>query len=58
MARENNWLNKFYVVLAMLVVQVFSAGMQVLTRVIVDDNAFIFTVIGYSNLVAALCVAP
>ncbi|XP_062074825.1 WAT1-related protein At5g64700-like [Humulus lupulus] len=52
------WFKWSQVVLAMLMVQVFSTGMQVLSRVVLVKGTFVFALITYRNVVAALCVAP
>ena len=52
------WFELSQLVLAMLLVQLFSAGMQLLSRVILIDETFVFALMAYRNLVAALCVAP
>jgi len=44
--------------LSMLLVQVFATGMQILTRVILVEGTFIFALIAYRHIVAAVCVAP
>ena len=52
------WFKWSQVVLAMLLVQVFSTGMQVLSRVALVKGTFVFALMTYRNVVAALCVAP
>ncbi|CAL0317805.1 unnamed protein product [Lupinus luteus] len=42
----------------MLLVQLFATGMQLLSRVILVQGTFIFALIAYRHIVAALCVAP
>ncbi|XP_022945778.1 WAT1-related protein At1g43650-like [Cucurbita moschata] len=51
-------LNASRPVLAMLAVQVIAAGLQILSKVIIDQGTFIFALMTYRHLVAALCVAP
>ncbi|KAG6383529.1 hypothetical protein SASPL_156716 [Salvia splendens] len=46
------------VLLGMLVVQVIAAGLQLLSRVILSEGTFIFALLTYRNILAALCVAP
>lgn len=46
------------IVLAMLLVQVFATGMQLLSRVILVEGTFIFALMAYRHVVAAICVAP
>ncbi|XP_038877968.1 WAT1-related protein At5g64700-like [Benincasa hispida] len=45
-------------ILAMLPVQIFATGMQVLSKVILNHGTFIFALMAYRHLVATLCVAP
>ncbi|GLT49251.1 hypothetical protein SLA2020_228200 [Shorea laevis] len=49
------WLQ---VLAGMVAVQVFAAGLQILTKVILSNGAFIFAVMAYRHVVAAFCVAP
>lgn len=44
--------------LSMLLVQVFATGMQLLSRVILVQGTFIFALLAYRHLVAAVCVFP
>ncbi|KAF4398865.1 hypothetical protein G4B88_023459, partial [Cannabis sativa] len=46
------------VVIGMLLVQAFLTGMQILSRVILGEGTFVFALMTYRYLVAALCVAP
>jgi len=46
------------VVLSMIMVQGFVTGMQLLSRVILVQGSFIFSLIAYRHIVAAICVAP
>jgi hypothetical protein len=39
-------------------VQLFATGLQLLSRVILSEGIFIFALMAYRNVVAALCVAP
>ena len=48
------WFELSKLVLAMLLVQLFSTAMQLLSRVILVDGTFIFALMAYRNLVAAL----
>ncbi|CAK9324298.1 unnamed protein product [Citrullus colocynthis] len=45
-------------ILAMLAVQIFAIGMQLLSKVILNHGTFIFALMAYRHLVATLCVAP
>ncbi|PQM41283.1 WAT1-related protein [Prunus yedoensis var. nudiflora] len=45
-------------VLAMLMVQIFVTGMQLLSKVILSEGTFIFALMAYRHIVAAICVAP
>ncbi|OWM79697.1 WAT1-related protein At1g43650-like [Punica granatum] len=42
----------------MLMVQAFATGLQLLTRVILNNGTFIFALMTYRHVVAAICVAP
>ncbi|PON83703.1 Plant-drug/metabolite exporter [Trema orientale] len=55
---SKTWFKWSQVVLAMLLVQVFSTGMQVLSRVALVKGTFVFALMTYRNVVAAICVAP
>ncbi|KAI4307007.1 hypothetical protein L6164_030242 [Bauhinia variegata] len=46
------------IVLSMLLVQVFAAGLQLLSRVVLVKGTFIFALIAYRHIVGAVCVAP
>ena len=52
------WFELSQLVLAMLLVQLFSAGMQLLSGVILVDGTFVFALMVYRKFVAALCLAP
>jgi len=52
------WLKGSQTVLSMFLVQVFATGMQILSRVILVEGTFIFALIAYRHVVAAVCVAP
>ena len=58
----NNLVKKWFelskLVPAVLLVQQFLTGMQLLSRVILVDETFVFALIVYRNLLAALCLAP
>ncbi|MBA0571494.1 hypothetical protein Golob_001881 [Gossypium lobatum] len=43
---------------AMLAVQLFATGQQLLSKVVLSQGSFIFALMAYRHLVAALCVAP
>ncbi|XP_057954084.1 WAT1-related protein At1g43650-like [Malania oleifera] len=45
-------------VVGMLMVQLFTTGLQLLSRVILSQGSFVFALLTYRHLVAALCVAP
>ncbi|XP_022637811.1 WAT1-related protein At5g64700 isoform X2 [Vigna radiata var. radiata] len=51
-------LTSWKVVLSMIMVQGFVTGMQLLSRVILVQGSFIFSLIAYRHIIAALCVAP
>ncbi|KAF8379846.1 hypothetical protein HHK36_029295 [Tetracentron sinense] len=44
--------------LSMILVQFFLTGMQLLSRIILKQGMFIFTLMTYRHVVAAVCVAP
>ncbi|XP_060972002.1 WAT1-related protein At1g44800 [Cannabis sativa] len=52
------WFKWSQVVLAMLMVQIVYTGMQLLSRIILVKGTFVFALITYRNVVAAICVAP
>ncbi|XP_054797446.1 WAT1-related protein At5g64700-like [Prosopis cineraria] len=52
------WFMSSKVVMGMLMVQIFATGMQLLSRVILVQGTFIFSLIAYRHVVATLCVAP
>ena len=52
------WFRWSRAVLSMLLVQVFATRMQLLSRVILVEGTFIFALIAYRHVVAAVCVAP
>ncbi|BBG98452.1 nodulin MtN21 /EamA-like transporter family protein [Prunus dulcis] len=45
-------------VLAMVMVQIFVTGLQLLSKVILREGTFIFALMAYRHIVAAICVAP
>ena len=51
------WFELSQLVLVMLLVQLFSSRMQLLSRVILVDGTFVFVLMVYRKLVAALCLA-
>jgi hypothetical protein len=52
------WFNSSKAFLSMLLVQLCATGMQLLSRVILVQGTFIFSLIAYQHIVAAICVAP
>jgi len=46
------------IILSMILVQLFVTGMQLLSRVILVQCFFIFSLIAYRHVIAAFCVAP
>ncbi|OMO97756.1 Drug/metabolite transporter [Corchorus olitorius] len=52
------WLGWSQMITGMLAVQVFATGQQLLSKVILNQGIFIFALMAYRHLVAALCVAP
>ncbi|XP_050386506.1 WAT1-related protein At5g64700-like [Argentina anserina] len=53
-----NWFKWSQLVLAMVMVQMFVAGMNLLSKVILSEGSFIFALMAYRHVVAAVCVAP
>ncbi|KAK9914609.1 hypothetical protein M0R45_038378 [Rubus argutus] len=53
-----NWFKWSQLVLAMVMVQIFVAGMNLLSKVILSRGSFIFALMSYRHVVAAICVAP
>ncbi|KAF3432717.1 hypothetical protein FNV43_RR23819 [Rhamnella rubrinervis] len=58
MGSIQQWFRWSQMVLAMLMVQLFATGLQLFSRVILTQGTFIFTLMAYRHVVAALCVAP
>ncbi|KAK9045084.1 hypothetical protein V6N11_058974 [Hibiscus sabdariffa] len=52
------WSGWSQMLAGMLAVQVFATGQQLLSKVILTQGTFIFALMAYRHLVAALCVAP
>ncbi|XP_058729349.1 WAT1-related protein At1g09380-like [Vicia villosa] len=52
------WFIHSQALLGMLLVQLFATGMQILSRVILIQGAYIFSLIMYRHIVGAICVAP
>ncbi|KAL5805383.1 hypothetical protein ACOSQ3_032183 [Xanthoceras sorbifolium] len=46
------------VFISMLMVQVFATGMQLLSKVVLNEGTFIFALLTYRHIVAAVCVSP
>ncbi|KAI3417855.1 WAT1-related protein [Psidium guajava] len=45
-------------VVSMLLVQAFATGLQLLSKVVLNDGTFIFALLAYRHVVGAVCVAP
>ncbi|KAF4356596.1 hypothetical protein F8388_006340 [Cannabis sativa] len=58
MGLGKKWFLWSQVVIGMLLVQAFATGMQILSRIILVEGTFVFALMTYRHLVAALCVAP
>ena len=58
MVLAKKWFKGWQMVLAMLMVQLFASGLQLLSRVILTQGTFIFALMAYRHVVAAVCVAP
>ncbi|CAN6466173.1 unnamed protein product [Victoria cruziana] len=52
------WLREHRPVLSMVAVQVFIAGMLLLSKVVLDNGMFVFAFLTYRHLVAAAFVSP
>jgi len=52
------WFISSQALLSMLLVQIFATGIQLLSRVILVQGTFIFALIAYRHIVAAVCVTP
>ncbi|CAL5189578.1 unnamed protein product [Lathyrus oleraceus] len=52
------WFMSCQIVLSMILVQVFATGMQLLSRVSLVHGTYIFALIAYRYIVAAICVVP
>ncbi|KAL5803682.1 hypothetical protein ACOSQ4_031987 [Xanthoceras sorbifolium] len=52
------WIGWSQVFVSMLMVQVFATGMQLLSKVILNEGTFIFALLTYRHIVAAVCVSP
>lgn len=46
------------VAMGMLAVQGFAVGLQILSRIILNQGTFIFALMTYRQIVGAICVAP
>ncbi|KAM7256790.1 hypothetical protein ACFE04_012531 [Oxalis oulophora] len=55
---KNGWIQTSKEVSGMVLVQLILTGMLLLSRVILDQGQFIFALLTYRHLVAAICVAP
>ncbi|KAJ4835638.1 hypothetical protein Tsubulata_015311 [Turnera subulata] len=52
------WFTAAQVVTSMLAVQLIGTGMQLLSKVILTNGTFVFALMTYRHVVAALCMAP
>ncbi|KAK6926109.1 EamA domain, partial [Dillenia turbinata] len=52
------WYGGSQAVLSMLLVQAIATGLQLLSRVILSEGTFIFALMTYRHIIAALCVFP
>ncbi|KAI3457917.1 hypothetical protein Pfo_014580 [Paulownia fortunei] len=55
---KKKWITDARVPLGMLVVQVINTGLQILSRVILSEGTFIFALMTYRHVVAALSMVP
>jgi hypothetical protein len=58
MGMARKWFAWSQVVMSMLMVQIFATGQQLLSRVILSEGTFIFALMAYRHVVAAIGVAP
>ncbi|EEF42747.1 WAT1-related protein At5g64700 isoform X1 [Ricinus communis] len=56
--KVKKWLVSSKAIVSMLMVQVFATGVQLLAKVILNNGTFVFALMAYRHVVAALCVAP
>ncbi|XP_057527167.1 WAT1-related protein At5g64700-like [Amaranthus tricolor] len=52
------WVEGSGPLMGMLIVQIISTGLQILSRVILTQGTFIFALMAYRHLLAAFCIAP
>ncbi|TKY69951.1 WAT1-related protein [Spatholobus suberectus] len=52
------WFTSSQALLSILLVQVFATGMELLSRVILVQGTFVFALVAYRHIIAAICVAP
>jgi hypothetical protein len=52
------WFKSSQALMSMLLVQLFATGMQLLSRVILVQGTYVFSLLVYRHIVAAFCVAP
>ncbi|KAL5738861.1 hypothetical protein ACOSP7_031622 [Xanthoceras sorbifolium] len=52
------WIGWSQVFISMLMVQLFTTGMQLLSKVILGEGTFIFALLTYRHVVAALSISP
>ncbi|KAJ8748254.1 hypothetical protein K2173_000826 [Erythroxylum novogranatense] len=57
-SRVKTWVVSSQAVTSMLLVQLFATGMQLLSKFILTNGTFVFALMTYRHIVAALCVAP
>ncbi|CAN1262682.1 WAT1-related protein At5g07050 [Linum perenne] len=56
--RVKEWLSSFQVMGSMVLVQGFATGMVLLSKVILNGGTFVFALLAYRHVIAALCIAP
>ena len=52
------WVKSSGPLVGMIMVQLVGTGLHILTRIILTQGTFIFALIVYRHLLAALCIAP
>ncbi|CDP14615.1 unnamed protein product [Coffea canephora] len=55
---EKKWIQGGRLAAGMLMVQAIATGLQLLSRLILNQGSFIFAYMFYRHVVGAICVAP
>lgn len=51
-------LKEWRFAMGLLMVQLITTGLQILSRIILNQGSFVFAYMAYRHLVGAFCVAP